>query len=96
MKASLLLLLCLPTLASSFLTPLPTQVARAIRFEQSPKKETEEATQADQVAKQTKDVLESKSPKDMFEEPEEEEFQDQIFDPNMFWTERSGRFPTTH
>lgn len=62
------------------------------------------AAAADRIAKQTNKILESNDPSTIVdaagttqeeeeEEDDEEEFQDQIFDPNMFWTERSGRFP---
>ena len=52
----------------------------------------------DVVSKNTNRILESMSPKDMVVDTEEQkededDFQDQIFNPMSFWTERTGRFP---
>jgi hypothetical protein len=58
---------------------------------------TNDEDEEDVVSKNTKCILESLSPKDMIvesdEETKEENFEDQIFNPMSFWTERTGRFP---
>ncbi|CAB9505427.1 expressed unknown protein [Seminavis robusta] len=108
MKSTLFLLL-LPALSWGFLMPSPAMQRTTIKvFETSENNPTERTTTKasssaeETVAKQIKETLESTNPADLFEEKNEEEEEEgesweyQIFNPNMFWTERSGRFPTTH